>query len=323
MNTPPRPVVTASAERVILHEATGNGADMPTSPEHDTIVIPHCATEMSASPTIPPTRVGMGSLLFVPARTCTGIGLGAGHSAALLQICPSVRRSLNQRLGGEHGQVPVAAQLVQGQPQVSAILAMIRLLPAWEQDQPRDELHLLAELLLRNLARTGAPPPAAAPPAPQTRLSPRHLERIDRYIEDNLEAGFRLQHLAELVGMSRYHFLRCFKRATGISPLQYVLARRVDRAQVLLARGQDSIAEIAYATGFSSQSHLNAMFKRHFGVTPGAFRRRAVAGAVAAPPCGEQPCPPAHARQPVDPQFLARPIPSLGFKSPHPGLSGA
>jgi len=111
-------------------------------------------------------------------------------------------------------------------------------------------------------------------PAPRgTRLQPHHLAAIDHHIERNIEAVIRIDDLAAHVGLSRFHFLRCFKRATGSSPLQYVLARRVEHARQLLVRSEQSIAAVAYAAGFSSQSHLNAMFKRHFGVTPGAFVR--------------------------------------------------
>lgn len=109
-------------------------------------------------------------------------------------------------------------------------------------------------------------------------LQPRHLAAIDRFIDAHLEDTLRIDDLASLAGLSRFHFLRCFKRATGSSPLQYILARRVARAQVLLGSDGASIAAVAYATGFSSQSHLNAMFKRHVGLTPGAYRRALAPG---------------------------------------------
>lgn len=118
------------------------------------------------------------------------------------------------------------------------------------------------------------PPPALrAPPTLRQRLQPHHLAAIDHFIDCNIERVLRIDDLAALVGLSRFHFLRCFKRATGSSPLQYVLARRVAHARQLLAQSDESIAAVAYAAGFSSQSHLNAMFKRHLGVTPGVFKR--------------------------------------------------
>lgn len=246
-------------------------------PNRDMIVIPRAVSDLSAFPGVASTGVSLGSVLFVPADTCTRIGFGDGHSAIVISVCASLRRGVHLRLHQGQGTVPTTAVMVQGQRQIGAILTMIRRIAADATAQPNEELHLLVELLLWSLARAAITAPKL-PAIPQPRLSREDIERIDRFIDDNLEAGLRLQQLAELVGMSRYHFLRCFKRVTGLSPLQYVLTRRVDRAQMLLAEGHESIAEIAYATGFSSQSHLNAMFKRHFGATPGAYRRRAAAG---------------------------------------------
>jgi AraC-like DNA-binding protein len=256
-------------------------------PNRDMIIIPRAISDLSAFPGIASTGVSLGSVLFIPANTCNRIGFGNGHSAIVLSVCPSLRQQVHLRLNQIQGMAPATAVMVQGQRQIGAILTMIRRVAAEATPQPHEELHLLVELLLWSLARAAITAPKP-PTTRQPRLSRKDIERIDRFIDDNLEAGLRLQQLAELVGMSRYHFLRCFKRATGLSPLQYVLIRRVDRAQVLLAQGHESIAEIAYATGFSSQSHLNTMFKRHFGATPGAYRRRAVAGHDADHERGEQ-----------------------------------
>jgi AraC family transcriptional regulator len=73
--------------------------------------------------------------------------------------------------------------------------------------------------------------------------------------------------------LSAYHFARQFKAATGLPPHQYVLARRVERAQQLLQAGTDlSLAEVAADAGFSDQSQFSHQFKRLVGVTPGQFR---------------------------------------------------
>jgi len=273
MNAPKPFAIQPSSPAIEVRVTEGPKRVVAPSPNRDTIVIARAASDLFAFPGIASTCVSHGSVLFVPADTCTCIGLGDGHSAIVLSACPSIRQKVPLQPAQAQGLALSTAVLLQGQHQLGEIIAMIRRTAVHATPPPDNELHLLVELLLWNIARTAA----IAPPAGQPRLRRRHIERIDRFIDDNLESGLRLQHLAELVGMSRYHFLRCFKRATGLSPLQYVLTRRVDRAQALLAEGQESIAEIAHATGFSSQSHLNAMFKRHFGVTPGAYRRRLVA----------------------------------------------
>ena len=65
-----------------------------------------------------------------------------------------------------------------------------------------------------------------------------------------------------------------FRAATGTTPLAYATARRVARAQALLADPAMPLAQVAYATGFASQSHFGEVFRRHTGLAPGAWRAR-------------------------------------------------
>ncbi len=73
--------------------------------------------------------------------------------------------------------------------------------------------------------------------------------------------------------MSPYHFARLFKAETGLSPHQYVIHRRVDRAKALLADADLTIAEVARAVGFANHSHLSSHVRRLLGVSPGTLRR--------------------------------------------------
>jgi AraC family transcriptional regulator len=85
-----------------------------------------------------------------------------------------------------------------------------------------------------------------------------------------------LGQLAAVAHLSAYHFARQFKVATGRPPHQYVISRRIERAQRLLQQDHDiSLAEIATCAGFSDQSHFSHHFKRLIGVTPGRFRKPA------------------------------------------------
>jgi AraC family transcriptional regulator len=85
--------------------------------------------------------------------------------------------------------------------------------------------------------------------------------------------GRGLEQMAAAACLSAYYFARQFKRATGLPPNQYVLARRFERAQQLLQRNRDRfLAELAARAGFSDQSQLTCHFKRLVGVTPGQFR---------------------------------------------------
>ena len=107
-------------------------------------------------------------------------------------------------------------------------------------------------------------------------LSRAKLRAVIEYVDEHLDASLTLEHMAAVVHLSAYHFARQFKLATGQPPHQYVMARRVERAQHLLQQDRDlSLAEIAASAGFSDQSHFSHHFKRLIGVTPGRFRRSA------------------------------------------------
>jgi len=73
--------------------------------------------------------------------------------------------------------------------------------------------------------------------------------------------------------MSYFHFSRTFKQSMGVSPNNYIVARRIEKAKKLLANSNSLIADIALQVGFASQSHFTTMFRRLTGTTPKIFRR--------------------------------------------------
>jgi AraC family transcriptional regulator len=98
------------------------------------------------------------------------------------------------------------------------------------------------------------------------------LRLVVEYIMENLEGNPTLEQMAAVVHLSPYHFARQFKVATGLAPHQYVIARRVERAQELLRTDREvGMAEVAIRSGFASQSHFCLHFRRIVGITPRQF----------------------------------------------------
>jgi AraC family transcriptional regulator len=104
-------------------------------------------------------------------------------------------------------------------------------------------------------------------------LSPTQLQLVTNYINEHLEQELSLEELAAIAQLSPYHFCRSFKRSTGLTPHQYVIRQRVERAKLLLKDGKMGISQVAVACGFTHQSHLNRHFKQLTGVTPKIFSK--------------------------------------------------
>ncbi len=104
-------------------------------------------------------------------------------------------------------------------------------------------------------------------------LPPGVLRRVRAHVDANLESNIDLADLAAVANLSRCHFARAFKQSVGATPHDYLVQRRLERAQELLADTEMPLAEIALATGFSDQSHFSRRFREHLNASPSAFRR--------------------------------------------------
>jgi AraC-like DNA-binding protein len=96
------------------------------------------------------------------------------------------------------------------------------------------------------------------------------VRRAKEFLDADLAEKASLEQAARAAGLSRYHFLRVFKAATGLSPHQYRTQRRIEAARHLLKQGRP-IAEVAQDTGFTDQAHFTRTFRRLTGVTPRRF----------------------------------------------------
>lgn len=138
----------------------------------------------------------------------------------------------------------------------------------WRENGHRIALTHAAQSLLAYLA-TGMT--ERSPRAARGGLAPATLKRLTDFVEGKLGEPLGLEDLAACAGLSPFHFARAFKQSAGETPHAFVLRRRIERAKEALGRGEP-IASVALASGFSSQSHFTAAFRRRVGATPGQFR---------------------------------------------------
>ncbi|MCS3897486.1 AraC-like DNA-binding protein [Bradyrhizobium japonicum USDA 38] len=98
------------------------------------------------------------------------------------------------------------------------------------------------------------------------------LKRVLQYVDENLAGKITLQQLAAVAGLSRMHFAAQFRVAVGMRPHDYLLNRRIERAQELLRRADASLVDVALTVGFQTQAHFTTVFKRFVGDTPYQWR---------------------------------------------------
>lgn len=103
-------------------------------------------------------------------------------------------------------------------------------------------------------------------------LSGYKLRRVQDFISENLEEDLGLAKIAEAAGLSQFHFARSFRKATGMTPQQYLMQQRIERAKELLSHADLPIVEIGLRTGFKSQSHFTTLFRKMTKLTPKTWR---------------------------------------------------
>ena len=129
------------------------------------------------------------------------------------------------------------------------------------------------ELALRIIERvialmTGERRTPAAPTGRETR---RVIEAI-RLVESDAARPLELKEMAAVAGMSKYHFLRVFRRLTGMTPHRYLVSARLRRAALALASSRRPVIAVALDAGFGDLSTFNKTFRAVFGLTPTQYR---------------------------------------------------
>lgn len=212
--------------------------------------------------------VGPGDLLVIPpGEVHSGASPdGDGWSFAAIYATPAALAASIGDLADEPG---IAARELS--PQISrdcaggqAVLALAAAMASSTLAAEIDWLVLLAHLL-----RAGAPPPPA-------RRERTVVRRVRAFLDEHLADAVTLDQLTSYARVSKEYLVRSFTADLGVPPHTYQINARVERAKLLLLRG-DPISEVAQALGFHDQSHLTRHFRRIVGVPPGLFapsRRR-------------------------------------------------
>ena len=99
------------------------------------------------------------------------------------------------------------------------------------------------------------------------------VSRVDTYISKHIDHCIRTTELASLLGLSVSHFSHAFKQTTGVSPLTYVAAARVEAARKDMLCSARPLSEIALRHGFCDQSHFCRIFRRETGLAPQTWRK--------------------------------------------------
>jgi len=160
-----------------------------------------------------------------------------------------------------------------GQPD-QVLVNIFRTLMESARNERRADLFLdvMTEAFLAQLLRGHANLSGDLRPR-QHALAPKRLKAVTAYVDEHLDAELTLDTLAAIARLSRYHFTRAFARATGQTPHAFVMARRLERAKILLRTTPLSISEIAVRCGFAGAAHLsNRLFERE-GLRPSTFRQ--------------------------------------------------
>lgn len=103
------------------------------------------------------------------------------------------------------------------------------------------------------------------------------FNKIVTYIQNNIDRDIRLAEMAKVMDMNSSYFCRIFQQEIGISPHQFILQLRIEKAkQMLKQNAETSILDIAVSCGFSSQNILNRHFRKFVGTTPTQYRKEGI-----------------------------------------------
>lgn len=188
-------------------------------------------------------------------------------SYVMLYVCPGQIDPLFAEAAGSHrrGDVPRGETLRQDPVLRHLLVELARLI---EQDVGSriEQEHLLYRIAAGVAQREGRYQPDDI-----VGRADRLLVKAKAFIHEHVDADLSLDDLSDAANLSKYHFLRLFRRQFGITPHQYVINCRINAARSALEAGE-LLNDVVYRYGFSDLSHFNRRFKRIYGMTPRQYQ---------------------------------------------------
>lgn len=253
-----RELAKGSFWRLARFECRAGPGDRPFEERHETISI---AAVLSGS-FVYRTASGRGTLhpgavLLGDAGAC----FECGHDHGTGDLC------LALGLAPEAG-IRFDRPALEPKPESQVLAAGLHALARARDPLRADEIAAALAARAGALAKGAAPAGRAASPREE-----RNIARAVRLIEARAEGKIDLDALAREAAMSKFHFLRVFRRVVGVTPYRYVVDLRLARAARTLARGRMDATRAAFAAGFGDLSSFAREFKRRYGASPAAFGR--------------------------------------------------
>jgi AraC family transcriptional regulator len=214
-----------------------------------------------------------GDIDIIPALTPAHWEMHDQNDTALILSLPSTLiHTVAEQHGFDSNRVAITNRFQIRDPQLENICWALK--SEMESSFPSGRLYVdslaisVASRLVASYSSIAQPPPAV-----NGGLGGRRLKQTLAFIEEHLADDLSLTRIASIAGISASHFKTLFRQSTGLPVHQYVTQRRIERAKDLLLQGHLSIAEIAFTTGFSHQSHLARHLRRSAGLSPRAMQR--------------------------------------------------
>lgn len=189
-----------------------------------------------------------------------------GYSFFALRIDPAVLDRRRASTAVSRDPIPIPGVALADSALCSQLMAVHE---TWANGASAREKHGVLDNLIDRLASSGLP--LVSRSADHAGSHARAIDQTLAYLRERYADEVSLSELAAVAQLSRFHFLRVFSGALGVTPRQFQLLLRVAHAKALL-RGKREIVEVALLTGFFDQSHLTRCFHHIVGVTPGEYR---------------------------------------------------